>query len=74
MDEALQQAKLQFMKTADREHLLPYYWANMVVIGQVDAIAIAKENTPWIRVAIAIGILLIVSAFIARYRRKAQSP
>jgi CHAT domain-containing protein len=38
-DEALQKAKLYFVqKNTNSEKLLPYYWANMILIGNTDAI------------------------------------
>src|SRR5207342_3263969 len=38
-DEALQKAKLNFIQAnSDNQKLLPYYWANMIVIGNTDAI------------------------------------
>jgi CHAT domain-containing protein len=37
-DEALQKAKLYFIKNNSNEKLLPYYWSNMIVIGNADAI------------------------------------
>ena len=38
-DEALQKAKLYFIQNnSNSEKLLPYYWANMILIGNTDAI------------------------------------
>ncbi|HKH63216.1 MAG TPA: CHAT domain-containing protein, partial [Flavitalea sp.] len=45
MDVALQKAKLGYMQTANREQLLPYYWANMVIIGKVDPLVLEKETS-----------------------------
>ena len=41
-DVALQKAKLEFIKTANREKQLPYYWAAPVLTGMSDAIPIPK--------------------------------
>ncbi len=37
-DEALQKAKLYFIQHNSNEKMLPYYWANMIVIGNTDVI------------------------------------
>lgn len=37
-DKALQQAKLFYLKNGARKDTLPYYWANMVLIGSNDSI------------------------------------
>jgi CHAT domain-containing protein len=42
-DEALQKAKLYFINS-NPEKLLPYYWANMILIGNTDAISFSKIN------------------------------
>jgi hypothetical protein len=47
--EALRQAKIDFIKnTRDKDHLLPYYWANMVLIGDTKPIDLRKENYSWL--------------------------
>ncbi|MGN6212669.1 MAG: CHAT domain-containing protein [Parafilimonas sp.] len=61
-DEALQKAKLYFIKNSGKEKLLPYYWANMVLIGNTDAVNVDAANHNyiwWIAVAgIAVAFLL----------------
>lgn len=37
-DEALRSAKLNFIEGTSNEKLLPYYWANMVLIGKSDPV------------------------------------
>lgn len=44
-DEALQKAKLKFMEGSSNEKLLPYYWANMVLIGKSDPVSFLPENS-----------------------------
>jgi CHAT domain-containing protein len=44
-DEALQKAKLDFINNNDKEKMLPYYWANMILIGNADAIKLQSTNT-----------------------------
>ncbi|MFT4017536.1 MAG: CHAT domain-containing protein [Agriterribacter sp.] len=44
-DEALQKAKLKFMEGNSNEKLLPYYWANMVLIGKSDPVNLLSKNS-----------------------------
>jgi CHAT domain-containing protein len=73
-DEALQKAKLHFINTADREHLLPYYWGNMVITGKVDSILFNNEtgNSIWIIAGVAILLMCSGIIYIVRTRHKAQ--
>jgi CHAT domain-containing protein len=32
-DQALRESKLEFIRTGDRSRSLPYYWANMILVG-----------------------------------------
>lgn len=65
-DEALRKAKLEFMKANEgSEKMLPYYWANMILIGNADAISLetagSNLNIVWIVTAIfAIGVICLV--------------
>jgi CHAT domain-containing protein len=44
-DEALQKAKLYFIQeNANSEKLLPYYWSNMILIGNTDAIQLQLKH------------------------------
>jgi CHAT domain-containing protein len=45
-DVALQRAKIQFMKNADMEHRLPFYWAAPIISGHV--ITLQSAHTGWI--------------------------
>ncbi len=61
-DEALQKAKLNFIQNnTDNDKLLPYYWANMILIGNTDAIKFQPENYNylwWIAgIIVVIGVL-----------------
>jgi CHAT domain-containing protein/tetratricopeptide (TPR) repeat protein len=67
-DEALQKAKLYFVqKNANSEKLLPYYWANMILIGNTDAILLQPKHHyyyEWvisgIAVLICFGIIFLI--------------
>ena len=46
-DDALRQAKLFFIQQGDKEKLLPYFWANMVLIGNGDPVRLLAQHS-WI--------------------------
>mgnify|MGYP003433392119 FL=1 len=47
-DDALQKAKLYFMEQGDKERLLPYYWANMVLMGNAEPVTFSHSvSVPW---------------------------
>jgi len=52
-DEALQKAKLDFLKKDNGENLLPYYWANMTLIGNAGPVQLKAVGYPWWWAAIA---------------------
>ncbi|HEV3221675.1 MAG TPA: CHAT domain-containing tetratricopeptide repeat protein [Puia sp.] len=37
-DKALQSAKLEFIRTSDKQQTLPYYWAAAILVGKTEAI------------------------------------
>ncbi len=63
---ALQQAKLQYLKTADRYHKDPFYWGGFYLVGDSAPIQFRDTNSwYWI---IGLGVLLILGLFL--YKRK----
>ena len=74
-DVALQKAKLYFIETnSGNEKLLPYYWANMILIGNADKLDLAASGNHnsllWI---IAGSILILVGSFyflVKKYKQK----
>lgn len=65
-DEALQNAKLQFIRTRGNEGLLPYYWANMILIGNADPVKLSTHHQPlWL----VIGLLCLLSLLSLRLYR-----
>jgi CHAT domain-containing protein len=65
--EALRQAKLDHLNTATDELALPYYWAGMVLVGDVSPVEVGGSNWwPW---AIGGSALLIAAALWLRRRR-----
>jgi len=78
-DEALQKAKLYFIKNnTGNEKLLPYYWANLILIGNADKLDLTASanssvsNWLWF---IAGGLVLIIFSiyFIRRKQKQKES-
>jgi CHAT domain-containing protein len=62
-DEALRQAKLSYLKTAEGRMLSPQYWAGLVIMGDTSPVVITpKDNYRWILLA-AIFVLLLGSTY-----------
>ncbi|NSL85920.1 CHAT domain-containing protein [Chitinophaga sp. Mgbs1] len=65
-DEALQQARLQYLRNHDSGHQLPYFWAAAILIGDTSAIpAPAAGNSRlywWLAIAV-VGILTLIYLF-----------
>ena len=64
-DEALQKAKLFFIGKGRMENLLPYYWANLVLIGNADPVKLSTPHHDW-WIAFGMGCLLFL-LFMALY-------
>ena len=69
-DEALQKAKLYFIKSNGSEKTLPYYWANMILIGNTDAIKLVEGHliTTWHFIYFCVALMLMF-AFIYTKRK-----
>jgi hypothetical protein len=61
-DQALQSAKLEFIRGADKRKTLPYYWAAAIVVGKTEVIHFHQGFT-W-RIWIMPGIIIIFSLFL----------
>ncbi|WEK35053.1 MAG: CHAT domain-containing protein [Candidatus Pseudobacter hemicellulosilyticus] len=71
-DEALQQAKLDFLQNSDAEKELPYFWAASLLIGQPETLAPARRSGKMAWYAGSTGLLLILGAIgIRRFRKRA---
>ena len=69
-DMALRSAKLGFLKSyAGSEKLLPHYWANLVMIGNTEPLALSAGINKWWWVA-GSGIALIAGVVFAIKRRQ----
>ena len=71
-DDALRLAKIDYLKTANKERSLPYYWSNMIIMGNTDPIALVDRNyLPWL-FAVA-GLLAVIIAFLYAKKKKKNS-
>ncbi len=70
--EALQKAKIYYLQAnSDNEKSLPFYWANMVLIGSSQPIVLTPENHSWVY-ALTMG-LAVIAASLVLYRKKKKS-
>ncbi|HEX5152233.1 MAG TPA: CHAT domain-containing protein [Parafilimonas sp.] len=67
-DEALRKAKLYFIQNTSAEKALPYYWANMILIGNAGAVTTGNydHNKMWIIISIGIALLTITILLLRR--------
>lgn len=63
-DEALQKAKLDYMQHSSKERLLPYYWANMVLIGRAEPVETSPATFAGTRIIIIAVILALLASII----------
>lgn len=68
-DVALQKAKIDFLESSDKETQLPYYWANIILVGNGEPIELIKQNNvwPWI---VGVALITIALITIVYYLRK----
>ena len=68
-DEALQKAKLYFIENSEYEKPPPYYWANMILVGNEEPVKLSENHPIWWWVG---GILFIIAValFIVQFLRK----
>jgi CHAT domain-containing protein len=69
-DEALQKAKLDFIRNNDRDKMLPYYWSNMILIGSADAIKLIPDSSLIYWSAITVFILVLLACIVVYAVRK----
>ena len=69
-DEALQKAKLYFMQHNSSEKMLPYYWANMILIGNADAIHFTQHPSDFTWIIVSAAALLAIGLIIIYVKRK----
>ena len=60
--EALQKAKIWYLQNNEnKENSLPYYWANMVLIGSSQPVVLASSNHLWIWITSVIFFIILLS-------------
>ena len=61
-DEALQKAKLFFIKTSSSENPFPYYWANIILVGNAEPIKLSESHHAlwWIVITIVISAIVLL--------------
>jgi len=75
-DEALRQAKLDFIRDNDREHMLPYFWAASIYMGRMPVIhkvvVMRRAGRSYIGiVAVGVAGLLMIGMWVW-YRRRGR--
>jgi CHAT domain-containing protein len=68
-DLALQKAKLDFIGSGSLEKSNPYFWANMVLVGNAEPIHLSPAHTLWWKILIGSFILFSLLIIIAWRRR-----
>ncbi|MEX1132071.1 MAG: CHAT domain-containing protein [Flavobacteriales bacterium] len=67
--EALRQAKLDYLATANGELALPYYWAGLVLVGDVEPVELGT-GWPWAMILGVVALLVIGVLFFVRWRKR----
>lgn len=75
-DEALQQAKLRYLETADGRMLAPAHWAGLVMMGEPAQLNFrSKVQFPYVVVAVLVGLAVFAVFFLTqRKTRKTHDP
>lgn len=66
-DQALQEAKIQYLKTAQGRTLQPNYWAGLVLIGDTSPLEL-KNSWPWWTWILIVILMLIALVTLSRKR------
>ncbi|MBK7945571.1 MAG: CHAT domain-containing protein [Flavobacteriales bacterium] len=66
---ALRQAKLDHLATADAELALPYYWAGLVLVGDVEPVRIGGTIPKLLWWALAVLALLFAFIWLRKKRK-----
>lgn len=66
-DEALQKAKINYLKTVSVDELKhPYYWAGFIVSGDVSSLK--NSSNMWLYIGIIVVVLLLIFVYLKRKR------
>lgn len=72
-DEALRQAKLAYLHTGRSKNALPYYWANMIVVGNAEPVALAEKTSWGWWAGGAVTVAILAGLFIRKKKLRAVS-
>lgn len=72
--EALRQAKLHYLKTAQGRMLAPQYWGGLVLMGDTSPVAVKELNTASTWWWIGCGVLVAIVILVLLRRRKTNAP
>ncbi len=69
-DEALRQAKLDFIQAAEGVRQHPAFWSPFIIMGKTDAVSIKRkgEVSPWV-IGVGLLVVLVIGGVVARRRR-----
>ena len=65
-DEALRQSKLELIQANDDQRLLPYYWANMVLVGNAGPVNLTTVSGPNFFLFVFLAALAGIGCYVAR--------
>ena len=64
-DEALQKAKLSYIQSGEKGNILPYYWADLILIGNSDPIHFSTgQKTNWLFLTMLLTVLALLVLFL----------
>ena len=66
---ALQQAKLEFLNTADLQRMAPFYWGGFYLVGDTTPITF-KSDLIWLQIIGSILLITVFIFFLIRYKKK----
>lgn len=67
-DDALQKAKLKYIRLNSHEKSLPYFWANMIIMGNSEPIRLSENPTEWWWVGLVLMVLMGIVFIMFRRR------
>ena len=70
-DEALQKAKLSYIQNGEKGNILPYYWADLILIGNSDPIHFSTAyKINWLFLTIVLPALALLALFLITKSKK----
>ncbi|HEX3769076.1 MAG TPA: CHAT domain-containing protein, partial [Puia sp.] len=70
-DEALQKAKLFYIQNGEKGNILPYYWADLILIGNSDPIHFSTGyKTNWLLITSVIAVVVLLVLFLIMKKKR----